>query len=258
MPLGPNPVTGLLEFYHLASAWDGEVDPRQLPIPRHAADGAIAVASATGIVFALAPGGMARLGSQADDPSAPFYDPAREPAEALHDVELAPFLLARHELTQGQWRRLTAWAPDLRQPATYFRPGSVAGVNLTDTNPVERVSVVQAKLVLQRAGLQLPTEAQWEHACRAGSTTPWHAPGEELRHHANFADAATKTVAPKWTCLPWNDGHGVHAPVGAFRPNAWGFFDMHGNVAELTRDPDGPYGSERPGDGLCACRSLAP
>jgi hypothetical protein len=77
VPLGPNPVAGLLEFYHLASAWDGEVDPRQLPIPRHAADGAIAVASATGIVFALAPGGMARLGSQADDPSAPFYDPAR-------------------------------------------------------------------------------------------------------------------------------------------------------------------------------------
>jgi formylglycine-generating enzyme required for sulfatase activity len=250
VPLGANPRTGLLEFYHLASAWDGVVDPAALPIPVHAADGAIDIGAGGGIVFVLTPGGRATLGSQADDAAQPNHDPQRNADEALHDVELAPFLLARHELTQGQWERLSAWAPDRRRPATYQQGSRVAGVDMTMAHPVERVPFALCEQLLARAGLQLPTEAQWEHACRAGTTGPWSADAAALLRHANLADASTKRVAPNWNCAPWDDGHGAHAPVGSFAPNPWGFYDMHGNVSEWCRDPDGPYGSERSGDGL--------
>jgi formylglycine-generating enzyme required for sulfatase activity len=94
----------------------------------------------------------------------------------------------------------------------------------------------------------MPTEAQWEYGCRAGTATPWSCAAGELRHHANLADATAKKFTA-WPCADWEDGHVVHAPVSFFRANAFGLHDMHGNVSEWVLDMYGVYGKERPGDG---------
>ncbi|MGQ9730438.1 MAG: SUMF1/EgtB/PvdO family nonheme iron enzyme [Candidatus Zipacnadales bacterium] len=98
----------------------------------------------------------------------------------------------------------------------------------------------------------LPTEQQWEYACRAGTATPlWY--GDESTNFARFANLADRLLSHIDTFAPWNlpfdaiapwrpaietvdDGHRVSAPVGSYQPNAWGLYDMHGNVAEWTLD----------------------
>ena len=96
----------------------------------------------------------------------------------------------------------------------------------------------------------LPTEAQWEYACRAGTATPlWYGTVEgDFSRVANLSDLSHQTIdtfgdpdLPD-VIAPWRpadarfDDHSrVSAPVGSYRPNPWGLFDMHGNVAEWTR-----------------------
>ncbi len=129
--------------------------------------------------------------------------------------------------------------------------------------PVARVSWRQAMAFCQwlsaRTGerFTLPTEAQWEYACRAGTTTPmaYGDPATDFSAFANLADASLRRVdtfdpwkLPSGAIHKWrpaidgvNDKHRVSAPAGGYRPNAWGLHDMHGNVAEWTRSTYGPY-----------------
>ena len=86
----------------------------------------------------------------------------------------------------------------------------------TAWNPVEQVSWTDCQTVVGRLGLQLPTEAQWEYACRAGTTTAYSWGDNIIPQHANYNESGiNKTVE-----------------VGSYKPNPWGFFDMHGNVWE--------------------------
>lgn len=125
--------------------------------------------------------------------------------------------------------------------------------------PVVRVSWYQAMAfcgwLSERTGLRftLPTEAQWEYACRSGSTSLlWYGTLDtDFSTAANLSDATHHTVdyphvpsaLPPWRPADtrFDDGWRVSAAVGSFRPNAWGLHDMHGNVAEWTRSTYRPY-----------------
>ena len=125
--------------------------------------------------------------------------------------------------------------------------------------PVVRVSWQRAMQfcdwLSQKTGLRftLPTEAQWEYACRAGSATPmWYGGLDaDFSQVANLADYTIRNLAyegwrPKSPDLAprearFNDGKLVTADVGSYRPNPWGLYDMHGNAAEWTRTNYRPY-----------------
>ncbi len=125
--------------------------------------------------------------------------------------------------------------------------------------PVVRVSWDQAMAfcdwLSRKTGRRfaLPTEAQWEYACRSGRTDPlWYgAIDDDFSRCANLSDATHYTVdyphvpnaLPPWRPAEtrFDDGWRVSARVGSFAPNPWGLFDMHGNVAEWTRSTYRPY-----------------
>src|SRR5262249_5966969 len=105
---------------------------------------------------------------------------------------------------------------------------------------VESVSWREADLAMRRLELVLPTEAQWEHAARAGTVTPWPQGSDE----ADVAGAANLRDGDPWL---------ETAPVGSFAPHAFGLFDVVGNVAEWCRDRYEPFATApRRGDGLRA------
>ena len=90
---------------------------------------------------------------------------------------------------------------------------------------------------------RLPTEAEWEYACRAGTTTRYYSGDdpETLAKVGNVADAAVKAKFPDWKfTIKANDGYVFTAPVGKFKPNAFGLYDMHGNAWQWCADWYGP------------------
>ncbi len=146
-----------------------------------------------------------------------------------HRVKITkPFYLGTHEVTQQQWQTVMG-----NNPSLYKGP----------KNPVERVSWddCQAflKKVNQRSGgagrkYALPTEAQWECACRAGTSTPWSFGNDEAR-------------LGEYAWFYRNSGRKTH-PVRQKQPNAWGLYDMHGNVWEWCSDLyDSSYYEKSPG-----------
>lgn len=255
VPIGMNPVTRLWEFYHLASAWDGVSEASEIPIPSHRPDGSIAVDSGTGIIFVLVPGGRFTMGSQAKDASAANYDAAAPwYVGPPHEVSLEPFLLARHEVTRAQWARMWQGSEAERWPSKYANGRPMAKFDETPSPlyPVDQVSWVRSRQLLHQYGLRLPTEAQWEYACRAETSTPFFCAADDVKHYGNLADAKARDVGAEWNAFEsWHDGFVLAAPVGSFRANPWGFHDQIGNLLEWCEDGLGDYRwPVRPGDGL--------
>jgi len=194
-------------------------------------------------VFVLLPGGTFLMGGQPVDPQRPNYDPATPEHDPPRNEVVPAVFLARHELTQGQWRRLDRGA----EPSRHKAGDEPAPPAIDLRHPVESVDWHSAGTVLERYGLRLPDEVEWEYACRAGTTTRWWSGAERQSLLAdgvteNFADQAAARAGARWPDIAdWpelDDGFCVHAPIGSFRANPWGFHDMHGNVAEWTATAD--------------------
>jgi uncharacterized protein (TIGR02996 family) len=147
-----------------------------------------------------------------------------------HRVTLTKgFFLGAHQVTQAQWQAV------MGSNRSHFR-----GDNL----PVTKVSWEDCKELRQKLGerdgnrYRLPTEAEWEYACRAGTTTAFFFGETISTDQANYDDR-----------YPYfEDGTGVcrktTTPVGSFPPNTWGLFNMHDNVCEWCSDWYGPYQKE--------------
>jgi serine/threonine protein kinase/formylglycine-generating enzyme required for sulfatase activity len=242
VPLRVDPDTGLYEFFVAGSG------KPPLPLSR-----GYQVDPEQGIVLVLLPGGHVRLGNQKEQRDEPLYDPQGFASEEFprYDVELAPFFVAKFELTQFQWQTL-AGVP----PAAWFPAGSRDSRRESyriarPHNPIESVSFVEVAPVLEEFGLELPTEAQWEYAARGGSPDDrwcyvrepgspfdWRASAATLFGAENVRDAscAGATLPLSGTAEEWHDDHVFHAPVGEFGANGFGLFDVLGNVSELCRD----------------------
>lgn len=180
-----------------------------------------------GVKFCWCPAGKFLMGS-------PRSEPERRPGEDQIEVTLTSgFWMAKYEATQGQWKRIVGELPG------DFTAELPAG----DDYPVGNVNFAEAEAFckkLTQLGRQsgdlpqdwefrLPTEAQWEYACRAGTTTATSFGQGLSSKQANFKGK------------PYNGGEpgpslSRAAPVGNFPANAWGLHDMHGNTYEWCRD----------------------
>jgi formylglycine-generating enzyme required for sulfatase activity len=169
----------------------------------------------TGMEFVLIPAGTFQMGSNDSD--------ANKNEKPVHTVRITkPFYLGKYEVTQDQWQ-------------------AVMGTNLSNftgdpNRPVENVSWEDVQEFIRRLNsregrtiYRLPTEAEWEHAARAGTTTRWSF-GDDASQLGRYAWYGDKAAGPRY-------------PVGQLQPNHWGLYDMHGNVLEWGQDWSGSYAS---------------
>lgn len=158
----------------------------------------------------------------------------------VHHVTISSdFWLGRTEVTQNQWQKIMG-----NEELHPEKPSPFRGVN--SDYPVVGVAYFDVKRFLQRLNEQsneyrfrLPTEAEWEYACRAGTTTPF---SHGLRLTDSFANFNVE-VPSKYSTLGKSLKH--PSAVGGYTPNPWGLYDMHGNVWEWVNDWYGPYSKEK-------------
>ena len=235
VPIGVDPASGFWEFWNVTSGKE----------PLRGEDGKLVMEEGSGLVFVLLRGGNFWMGAQGRDPEGRNYDKDAFSYEGpVHEVEVSAFFLSKYEMTQGQWERQVGSNPSRWTAETY--PSGLEGAH-----PVETMSWLDSVRVLGEMGLVLPSEAQWEYGCRAGTGTPQPFAFEEFATHANIADQTygrvfTTSITPE----VWDDGLGGHAPVGRLVPNGFGLYDTIGNVWEWCSDgyDSGFYGSSPPTD----------
>jgi formylglycine-generating enzyme required for sulfatase activity len=183
------------------------------------------VHAASNITFVLVPAGEYVMGS-------PDSEAGHRPDETRHRVRVSrPFYISIHEITRRQWTRVMPVEP----------MGISAG---GQDSPVVNVSWFEVRDFVDRMNrlgrekFRLPTEAEWEYACRSGSDTPYST-GETLS-----TDQANYDGRFPLPGQPTGPTRGGLTSVGSFAPNAWGLFDMHGNAWEWTSDAYCPYGGD--------------
>ncbi len=190
-----------------------------------------------------------------------FYD--RE--HPRHRVRITrPFYLGTYNVTRGQFRQFIADTQYKTDAEKGAKPGAWSwnadekkldfderhfwrnpGFEQTDEHPVVLVSwydaVALCKWLSTKEGktYRLSTEAEWEYACRAGTTTRYYSGDdpETLATVGNVADAALKATIPDWRhTIKASDTYVFTAPVGRFKPNSFGLYDMHGNARQWCAD----------------------
>jgi formylglycine-generating enzyme len=153
-------------------------------------------------------------------------------------------------VTQAQWERVMGSNPSKYKGAD--RP--VETVSWNDAIAFcKKLTETERRAGRLPAGMayQLPTEAQWEYACRAGARSAYSFGGVsgELYRYANYADRNTDF---DWSDKSHDDGFENTSPVGTYPANPWGFHDMHGNVWEWCADWYGDYPSGAVRDPVCS------
>ena len=156
----------------------------------------------------------------------------------VHMVTLSAFEMGVYEITQSQYITVTE-----NNPSFFTGDDNLPVEQVTWWDAIKFCNALSAKAGLQPCytensgscdfsmnGFRLPTEAEWEYACRAGSTTKY-----------NLGDAEDDLARAGW--YDYNSNSKTH-PVGGKMPNAWGLYDMHGNVVEWCNDWYGDYSSE--------------
>ena len=211
----------------------------------------------TGLETAIIDAGDFQMGS-------PLKEPGRRVDEIPHRVRInQPFLLGKHEVTQRQFQQVMAFAPS-HFMNTADGKAKVLQLDTSDF-PVERVtwfdavafcnrlskkdgyapyykmanvqhdgnSITQAVLTIEGGnGYRLPTEAEWEYACRASTIQRFHFGSISNNKKANFIARGPSFYGTRSKAKSM----GRTAKVGSYQPNMWGLYDMHGNVAEWCWD----------------------
>lgn len=212
-----------------------------VPAPRNLRAQADGITNSVGMKLVPIPSGTFMMGS-------PRSEEERDAKELRHEVTItSPFYLGAYEVTQQQWTQVM---PDSERNPAVFSKGNGGGPE----HPVENVSWEAANEFCQQLSARaeektagrryrLPTEAEWEYACRAGTTTAFHFGNSLSSQQANFNGH-----------YPYGDAEpGPYlrrtAQVGSYPPNAFGLYDMHGNVAEWCSDwYDPQYYENSPGE----------
>lgn len=210
----------------------------------------VAFENSVGMRFVLIPAGTFMMGSR--DPAADvarncampnaqpgwFYD-----EHPRHKMTLATaFYMGIHEVTQGAYKAVTAPKPDPKKKEK--KPNDYPEEFRGESKPMGKVAGNAADQFCKKLSASdgrkyaLPTEAQWEYACRAGTTTPFcfgeTVSTDQANYHGDYKYGKGKKGKNREKPLP----------VGSLPPNAWGLYDMHGNVSELCADRYAPYGSD--------------
>jgi formylglycine-generating enzyme required for sulfatase activity len=201
--------------------------PRKTRVDEGKTTGTGTLFNSLGMIFVLVPPGSFRMGS-------PANEAGRNSDETHHRVTISePFYMQTTEVTQRQWREVMGNSP------SYFKGSG-------DECPVEQVAWNDVQEFIRRLNhmfetskYRLPTEAEWEYACRAGTDTQFF-----FGNCLSTDDANYDGNYPMSGCAAGEDRKGP-VPVGSFSPNAWGLYDMHGNVWEWCQDW---YGALSDGD----------
>jgi len=192
----------------------------------------------------------------------------RQPDEESHVVEITrPFFLGKYEVTRGQFAAFVnetgyrteaetdgGWGYNAARGKIEGRNRTYSwrntGFRQTDNHPVVNITWNDAdafcRWLAKKIGrpVRLPTEAEWEYAARAGSSSPYYSGDDTaaLVKIGNVADATAKHQFADWDdAVPSADGFVFSAPAGQFAANRFGLYDMLGNVWEWCQDWYGPY-----------------
>ncbi|MCA9028284.1 MAG: formylglycine-generating enzyme family protein [Planctomycetaceae bacterium] len=192
------------------------------------------ITNSIGMNLVHIPAGEFMMGAADDDLE------AREDEKPQHQVRITkPFLMGQYEVTQAEYEKVMGTNPSWFS-STGAGQKKVMGLD-TSNFPVDNVSWDDAMAFCAKlselpaekdAGrrYRLPTEAEWQYACRAGTTTPFHYGDSMTSTQANINGRFPFGGAPRGPYL------GRTTEVGSYEPNAFGLYDMHGNVAEACAD----------------------